>query len=172
MEVDPESGLVKQVFEDGAAERAGVQAGWIFQTVSGKPYELLTLKALLRGEEPFEATFGVLRPNPVAVLDTSLGVIEAEIFLDRNFRGWGAHDRKLGGVVGWGGGGGADRCRIVLNHADIWADYDASCESQAKKKALPYWTCSLWRRTGCQGRPRTSSTLLSRDSTTACISIV
>ncbi|CAE7320570.1 rotA [Symbiodinium natans] len=83
MEVDPESGLVKQVFEDGAAERAGVQAGWIFQTVSGKPYELLTLKALLRGEEPFEATFGVLRPNPVAVLDTSLGVIEAEIFLDR-----------------------------------------------------------------------------------------
>ena len=48
----------------------------------GKPYELLALKALLRSEEPFEASFGVLKPNPIAVFDTSLGAIEAEIFLD------------------------------------------------------------------------------------------
>ena len=35
MELDPESGLVKEVFEDGAAQKAGVQAGWVFQTVAG-----------------------------------------------------------------------------------------------------------------------------------------
>ena len=81
MEIDPESGLVKEVF-DGAAKKAGVQAGWVFQTVAGKPYELLALKALLRGEEPFEATFGVLKPNPRALLKTSKGTIEVELFLD------------------------------------------------------------------------------------------
>ena len=84
MEVDPVSGLVKQVFEDGAAMKAGVKTGWVFRTVGGKAYELLALKALLRGEEAFEATFGVLMPNPIAIFDTSLGSIEAEIFLDRN----------------------------------------------------------------------------------------
>ncbi|CAJ1348756.1 unnamed protein product [Effrenium voratum] len=83
LEVDAPTGLVQKVLEGGAGEKAGVQAGWVFQTVGGKPYEILALKELTRGEASYEASFALPKANPTAIFSTSMGDIEVEIFLDR-----------------------------------------------------------------------------------------
>eukprot|EP00434_Breviolum_minutum_P032970 symbB.v1.2.029167.t1/scaffold3163.1/size62148/8 len=83
LEVDAPTGYVQQVFEGGAGEKAGVQAGFVFQSLEGEAYDISKLKALTKGETNYEVTFGIVKGNPVAVFETSFGEIEAEIFLDR-----------------------------------------------------------------------------------------
>ncbi|CAL1146381.1 unnamed protein product [Cladocopium goreaui] len=84
LEVDAPTGVVQQVFQGGAGEKAGVRPGYVFQTLQGSDaYDISKLKALTKGEEPYEVTFGMVKGNPVAVMETSMGEIEAEIFLDR-----------------------------------------------------------------------------------------
>eukprot|EP00435_Cladocopium_sp_Y103_P053836 s1270_g17.t1 len=60
LEVDAPTGVVQQVFEGGAGEKAGVRPGYVFQSLQGSDaYDISKLKALTKGEEPYEVTFGI-----------------------------------------------------------------------------------------------------------------
>jgi len=75
VKIDPATGVVNSVTQGGQSQGLGVEAGWQFHMLEGKPYCASMLEKLVAGRESYEAIFNVTAVESTSRLEDNVKIV-------------------------------------------------------------------------------------------------